>query len=45
MAKLIILMITAFVDMVGFAMVIPLVPFYATQMGADATAPVKCTSV
>ena len=37
MAKLIVLMITAFVDMVGFAMVIPLVPFYATQMGADAT--------
>src|SRR5438034_9757968 len=30
-------MITAFVDMVGFAIVIPLVPFYATQMGADAT--------
>lgn len=37
MAKLIVLMVTAFVDMVGFAMVIPLVPFYATQMGADAT--------
>jgi MFS family permease len=37
MAKLIVLMITAFVDMVGFAMVIPLVPFYATQMGANAT--------
>jgi MFS family permease len=37
MGKLIVLMITAFVDMVGFAMVIPLVPFYATQMGANAT--------
>jgi len=37
MAKLIVLMVTAFVDMVGFAMVIPLVPFYATQMGANAT--------
>jgi MFS family permease len=37
MAKLIVLMVTAFVDMVGFAMVIPLVPFYATAMGADAT--------
>ena len=34
MAKLIVLMITAFVDMVGFAMVLPLLPFYATQMGA-----------
>ena len=37
MAKLIVLMVTAFVDMVGFAMVIPLVPFYATEMGANAT--------
>ena len=37
MGKLIVLMVTAFVDMVGFAMVIPLVPFYATQMGAGAT--------
>ena len=34
MGKLLILMITAFVDMVGFAMVLPLVPFYATRMGA-----------
>ena len=34
MGKLIVLMITAFVDMVGFAMVLPLIPFYATQMGA-----------
>ena len=35
MGKLIVLMITAFVDMVGFAMVLPLIPFYATQMGAS----------
>jgi len=34
MGKLIVLMITAFVDMVGFAMVLPLIPFYATRMGA-----------
>lgn len=34
MGKLVALMITAFVDMVGFAMVLPLVPFYATSMGA-----------
>src|SRR5213593_4979943 len=34
MGKLVVLMFTAFVDMVGFAMVIPLIPFYATQMGA-----------
>jgi len=34
MGKLVVLMITAFVDMVGFAMVLPLIPFYATQMGA-----------
>jgi multidrug resistance protein len=30
-------MITAFVDMLGLAMIIPLLPFYATQMGASAT--------
>ena len=34
MGKLLVLMITAFVDMVGFAMVLPLVPFYAASMGA-----------
>jgi MFS family permease len=32
--NLVVLMITAFVDMVGFAMVLPLVPFYAASMGA-----------
>jgi MFS family permease len=36
MGRLIVLMITAFVDMVGFAMVLPLIPFYATSMGATA---------
>jgi multidrug resistance protein len=34
MGKLIVLMVTAFVDMVGFAMVLPLLPFYAASMGA-----------
>jgi multidrug resistance protein len=36
MGKLIVLMVTAFVDMVGFAMVLPLLPFYAASMGATA---------
>jgi len=36
MAKLIILFITAFVDMVGFALVLPLLPYYATRYGANA---------
>src|SRR5213075_3213194 len=35
--KLTVLMITAFVDMLGLAMIIPLLPFYATKMGAYAT--------
>jgi multidrug resistance protein len=30
-------MITAFVDMLGLAMIIPLLPFYATKLGASAT--------
>jgi len=34
-ARLIVLMITAFVDMVGLLMVIPLIPFYATRLGAS----------
>src|SRR5437867_3320645 len=34
MGKLIVLMITAFVAMSGFALALPLIPFYATQMGA-----------
>ena len=36
MAKLLVLFITAFVDMVGFALVLPLLPYYATQFGANA---------
>jgi multidrug resistance protein len=35
--KLTVLMITAFVDMLGLAMIIPLLPFYATELGASAT--------
>ncbi|HEX6631815.1 MAG TPA: MFS transporter [Gemmatimonadaceae bacterium] len=33
--RLIVLMITAFVDMVGLLMVLPLLPFYATDLGAS----------
>ena len=33
--KLFVLMVTAFVDMMGFAMVFPLLPFYATELGAS----------
>ena len=33
--KLLILIITAFVDMVGLLMVIPLMPFYARKLGAE----------
>ena len=36
MAKLIVLFITAFVDMVGFALVLPLLPYYAKEYGATA---------
>jgi multidrug resistance protein len=36
MAKLIVLFITAFVDMVGFVIVLPLLPYYATAYGANA---------
>jgi multidrug resistance protein len=35
MGKLMVLMFTAFVDMVGSTMILPLVPFYATRMGAN----------
>jgi multidrug resistance protein len=34
---LLVLFVTAFVDMVGLTMVIPLLPYYATDFGADAT--------
>jgi multidrug resistance protein len=36
MGKLVILFVTAFVDMVGFAIVLPLLPYYATAFGANA---------
>jgi multidrug resistance protein len=35
MRKLVILMITAFIDMVGTLMIIPLMPFYAKAFGAN----------
>src|SRR5262245_35630810 len=34
-AKLFTLMVTAFVDMVGLLMVIPLLPFYVKELGGD----------
>ncbi|MFL5492922.1 MAG: MFS transporter [Gemmatimonadales bacterium] len=37
MARLLVLFVTAFVDMVGLTMIIPLLPFYATDLGASAT--------
>src|SRR5689334_19777943 len=37
MARLPVLFVTAFVDMVGLTMIIPLLPFYATNLGASAT--------
>lgn len=36
LAKLSVLMATVFVDMIGFLMVLPLLPFYAERLGADA---------
>lgn len=35
MGKLVVLMITAFIDMVGTLMIIPLLPFYAKNFGAN----------
>ena len=35
MSKLVVLMFTAFVDMVGSSMIVPLVPYFATRMGAN----------
>jgi MFS family permease len=37
MARLLALFVTAFVDMVGLTMIVPLLPFYATDWGASAT--------
>jgi len=36
-ARLIVLFVVAFVDMVGSVMILPLLPFYATDFGANAT--------
>jgi multidrug resistance protein len=35
MAKLVVLMVTAFIDMVGLLMVLPLLPFYAKALGGS----------
>lgn len=35
--KLWVLMVTAFVDMIGFALIMPLLPFYALEFGANAS--------
>jgi MFS family permease len=37
MVRLLVLFVTAFVDMVGLTMILPLLPFYATDLGASAT--------
>jgi multidrug resistance protein len=37
MLPLLVLFVTAFVDMIGLTMVIPLLPYYATDFGASAT--------
>jgi MFS family permease len=36
LARLLVLFVTAFVDMVGLAMIVPLLPYYATDFGASA---------
>jgi multidrug resistance protein len=36
MTRLLVLFVTAFVDMVGLVMIVPLLPFYATDFGANA---------
>jgi len=36
-ARLLVLFVTAFVDMVGLTMILPLLPYYATEYGATAT--------
>ena len=37
MGRLLVLFVTAFVDMIGLTMIIPLLPFYAERFGASAT--------
>src|SRR6185436_15983147 len=34
---LLVLFVTAFIDMVGLTMILPLLPFYARELGASAT--------
>jgi multidrug resistance protein len=36
MGRLLVLFVTAFVDMVGLTMILPLLPYYATQLGGSA---------
>jgi predicted MFS family arabinose efflux permease len=36
MTGLLVLFVTAFVDMVGLTMIVPLLPYYATDFGASA---------
>src|SRR5439155_21688774 len=36
MPRLLVLFVTAFVDMVGLTMILPLLPFYAKDLGASA---------
>jgi len=37
MPRLLVLFVTAFVDMIGLAMIVPLLPYYATEQGASAS--------
>ena len=37
LSRLWVLMLTVFVDMMGFLIVLPLLPFYAERLGADPT--------
>src|SRR5512146_2140000 len=37
MGRLLVLFVTAFVDMVGLTMILPLLPYYATQLGGSAS--------
>ena len=37
MAPLLVLFVTAFVDMIGLTLIVPILPFYATDFGASAT--------
>jgi MFS family permease len=37
MAPLLVLFVTAFVDMIGLTMIVPILPYYATDFGASAS--------